>query len=49
LKITCHYVLQLREDLSIFEVPNPCKYFYHYVKYIGIDIAISSDWLEKMS
>ena len=33
----------LRDDPSTFEVLNLCKYFQNFIKYIGIDIAISTN------
>jgi hypothetical protein len=38
----CTNYLVLREDSSTFKVVNLCEYLQHFVKYIGIDIAISS-------
>jgi hypothetical protein len=32
----CFDCLVLREDPLTFEVLNPCKYFQHFIKYIGI-------------
>jgi len=48
----CSDCLVLRDNPSTFEVLHLCKYFQNFIKYIGIDIAISSfftGWLGKMS
>ena len=37
----------LRDDLSGFEVLDLYKYFQNFLNFIGIDIAISSFWLDQ--